>query len=59
MVGAGGIALARILLGAHHPSDVVTATLLSLAVAWLVWEYLGRRGKVDRLLRMPPSRHSP
>jgi len=59
MVGAGGIALARILLGAHHPSDVVTATLLSLAVAWLVWEYLGRRGKVDRLLWMPPSCHSP
>lgn len=55
MTGAGGIALARILLGAHHPSDVVAATLLSLAVAWLVWEYLGRRGRVDRLIRIPPG----
>jgi len=59
MVGAGGIALARILLGAHHPSDVVAATILSLAAAWLVWEYLGRRGRVDRLVRVPPIRHSP
>ena len=47
MVAAGSIALARILLGAHHPSDVITASVLSLAIAWLVWEFLGRRGRVD------------
>jgi membrane-associated phospholipid phosphatase len=47
MVAAGSIALARILLGAHHPSDVITASVLSLAIAWLVWEILGRRGRVD------------
>jgi membrane-associated phospholipid phosphatase len=58
MTVAGGVALARILLGAHHPSDVVAATLLSLTVAWLVWEYLGRRGRVDRLIGIPPADHS-
>jgi membrane-associated phospholipid phosphatase len=44
---AGGIALSRILLGAHHPSDVSVAAVLSLALAWAVWEYLGRRGRLD------------
>lgn len=58
MTGAGGVALARILLGAHHPSDVVAATLLSLTVSWLVWEYLGRKGRVDRLIGIPPADHS-
>ena len=48
---AGAVALSRILLGAHHPSDVAVATVLSLTIAWLVWEYLGRRGRVDRLVR--------
>jgi membrane-associated phospholipid phosphatase len=47
MIAAGSIALARILLGAHHPSDVITASVLSLAIAWLVWEFLGKRGRVD------------
>jgi membrane-associated phospholipid phosphatase len=44
---AGLIAYSRILLGAHHPSDVMAATVVSLAVAWAVWEYLGKRGRVD------------
>jgi membrane-associated phospholipid phosphatase len=47
MFAAAGIAISRILLGAHHPSDAVTASVLALAIAWLVWEYLGRRGRVD------------
>jgi membrane-associated phospholipid phosphatase len=44
---AMGIALSRILLGAHHPSDVLTAAALSLAVAWAVWEFLGKQGRLD------------
>lgn len=48
---AASVALARILLGAHHPSDVVTASVLALAIAWFVWEFLGRRGRVDGPLR--------
>jgi membrane-associated phospholipid phosphatase len=41
------IAYSRLLLGAHHPSDVAAATIIALAVAWAVWEFLGKRGRVD------------
>jgi membrane-associated phospholipid phosphatase len=51
MLAAGAVAAARILLGAHHPSDVTTAALLAFAVAWLVWEFLGKRGRVDLPVR--------
>jgi membrane-associated phospholipid phosphatase len=51
LVCACSVALARILLGAHHPSDVVTASVLALALAWVVWEFLGRRGRVDGPIR--------
>jgi membrane-associated phospholipid phosphatase len=44
---AGLIAYSRLLLGAHHPSDVAAATIIALAVAWAVWEFLGKRGRVD------------
>lgn len=53
LVAALAIVLSRILLGAHHPSDVVAASAISFAVAWLVWEFLGRRGKVDMAVRHP------
>ena len=43
MIVALAVAVSRILLGAHHPSDVMTATVVALAVAWAVWEFLGRR----------------
>jgi membrane-associated phospholipid phosphatase len=49
--GAAVVILSRILLGAHHPSDVVTASLIALAVSWAVWEFLGRRGRID----LPPG----
>jgi len=48
---ASAIALSRILLGAHHPSDVVAAALISLLVAWVVWFQLGQRGRIDGLVR--------
>lgn len=47
MIAALAVALSRILLGAHHPSDVMAAAVVSLAIAWVVWEYLGRRGRID------------
>jgi membrane-associated phospholipid phosphatase len=53
LVAASSVALSRILLGAHHPSDVVTAATMALVIAWLVWEFLGRRGRVDCIVRPP------
>jgi membrane-associated phospholipid phosphatase len=44
MLLALGIALSRILLGAHHPSDVTVAALLALGVAWATWRVALRRG---------------
>jgi len=45
MVAAASIAASRILLGAHHLSDVVTAMLVATLIAWLVWNFLGRRAR--------------
>lgn len=53
LVAASSVALSRILLGAHHPSDVVTAATMALVIAWLVWEFFGRRGRVDGIVRPP------
>jgi membrane-associated phospholipid phosphatase len=33
------VASSRVLLGAHHPSDLIAATLLSFALAWWLWKY--------------------
>lgn len=44
MMVALAIALSRIILGAHHPSDVVTASVVSLSIAWSVWKFFGKRG---------------
>jgi len=33
------IACSRLLLGAHHPSDLLAATFLAISVAWLLWIY--------------------
>lgn len=41
------IALSRVFLGAHHPSDVVTAAVVSLAIAWVVWQFLGKKRQVE------------
>lgn len=43
MIAALAVAISRILLGAHHPSDVVTAALLALAIAWAVWKYFPKK----------------
>ena len=56
LLAASSVAISRILLGAHHPSDVITAATIALAVAWVVWEFLGRRGRVDSFVRRPTSK---
>ena len=53
IVVASAVAISRILLGAHHSSDVITAATVALVIAWLVWEFLGRRGRVDGAIRYP------
>ena len=53
IVVASAVAISRILLGAHHSSDVNTAGTVALGLAWLVWEFLGRRGRVDGAIRYP------
>ncbi len=43
------IGWSRMALGAHHLSDVVVSTILSLGVAWFVWKYSRSHG--DRIAR--------
>lgn len=40
MIAAAGIAGSRLLLGAHHPSDLMVATCLALGIAWFFWDYM-------------------
>lgn len=51
------IAFSRVLLGAHHPSDIITATFIAMGVAWLLWRYHDRvPGKYwERLLKRGES----
>ena len=42
MLVAIAVAISRILLGAHHPSDIVTATVIALAIAWWVFQFFER-----------------
>jgi len=51
MIAALAIALSRILLGAHHASDVAAGAVVALVVAWLVWEFLGKNGRVDSVVK--------
>ena len=39
MMLAAAIASSRMLLGAHHPSDLLGATILALGVVWCCWFY--------------------
>ncbi|MBM3856871.1 MAG: phosphatase PAP2 family protein [Verrucomicrobia bacterium] len=43
MVFAAGVAGSRLLLGAHHPSDLIVAVCLALGIAWLFWNYMKNR----------------
>ena len=33
------VAMSRLLLGAHHPSDLLAATFLAVSVAYFLWSY--------------------
>lgn len=52
---AGLVAWASILIGAHHPSDVIFSMFISAGVAWLVLRWVqGPLGpRIERWLRMP------
>ena len=50
IIGAVGIACSRMLLGAHHLSDLVAATMIAIGVAWLCWRWRPRRCSVKEIL---------
>jgi membrane-associated phospholipid phosphatase len=41
---AGLVAWSSIMVGAHHPSDVVVSICLSLLVAWFTWRWVEANG---------------
>ena len=57
MIVALAVALSRILLGAHHPSDVVTAAVISLAVSWAVFQFFRSGGTLRSFLQREDLRH--
>ena len=56
LVLAGVVAWSSIAMGAHHPSDIVVAIILAIAVAWPVWRWVQGNGSrlADKILRVPP-----
>jgi membrane-associated phospholipid phosphatase len=42
MAAALAVALSRVVLGAHHLSDIVVAALLALFIAWICWREIRR-----------------
>jgi membrane-associated phospholipid phosphatase len=59
MVVALAIAWSRIILGAHHPSDIVVATLVALAIAWFAWRVAVRHGDSIAAWVAAKIRHRP
>lgn len=53
MVLALSVAGSRLLLGAHHPSDLLAAFFIAVAISWSFWNYLERRTPawIERLVR--------
>jgi membrane-associated phospholipid phosphatase len=43
MLLAMSVAGSRLLLGAHHPSDLTVASLLALGIAWALWNQVSYR----------------
>ncbi|MCS7008942.1 MAG: phosphatase PAP2 family protein [Chthoniobacterales bacterium] len=54
MVGAVMVAMSRVMLGAHHLSDIVVSLLLALFIGYMVLRWFeGRGGKwLDRLMEL-------
>lgn len=44
LVLAALVATSSIILGAHHLSDIVVSIVLSLTVAWFVWDWVRKHG---------------
>lgn len=44
LILAALVACSSIIIGAHHPSDVVVSIIVSLAVAWFVWRWVRQNG---------------
>jgi membrane-associated phospholipid phosphatase len=53
MTLALSIAGSRLLLGAHHPSDLMAALFLAIAISWFFWNDVGARSPawIERLMR--------
>jgi membrane-associated phospholipid phosphatase len=49
LILAGLVGWSSIVMGAHHPSDVVVSVFLSLGVAWFTWRWVDKNG--DRVAR--------
>ena len=49
LVMAGLVGWSSIVMGAHHPSDVVVSIFLSLGVSWFTWRWVQDNG--DRVAR--------
>jgi membrane-associated phospholipid phosphatase len=44
MVLAAMVGWSSIMMGTHHPSDVLVSIILSMTVAWIVWQWMRRYG---------------
>ena len=53
MMLAVSVAGSRLLLGAHHPSDLLAAFFVAIAIAWLLWNNITTRSPrwIERLMR--------
>jgi membrane-associated phospholipid phosphatase len=47
LILAGLVGWSSIVMGAHHPSDVVVSIILSFVVAWFTWRWVEKKG--DRM----------
>jgi membrane-associated phospholipid phosphatase len=44
LILAGLVGWSSIIMGAHHPSDVVVSIFLSLGVSWFTWKWVEKNG---------------
>ena len=53
MVFAVSVAGSRLLLGAHHPSDLLSAFFVAIGASWFLWNYIERYSPrwIERLTR--------
>lgn len=53
MILAVSVAGSRLLLGAHHPSDLLAALFVALGISWFLWNYVERHSPrwIERLIR--------